>query len=217
MAPKTLRNIFTALSAALICLGCFLSISYGPIPFTIQNMLVILSACVLGGANGAGATGIFIVLGTAGLPVFSGCHGGVTYLMGPTGGFIAGYFLAALVSGLIVGTPHTFERKFSWKNYGIIALAAFVGYALIYVPGIPWYMHVMSDNGEPVSFATAVSTCLTPFIPMDLAKFAVTIPLAAVLRPIAAKYFYPPEEDDEFFAGLKAKTDNLKKKHVSKK
>ena len=74
MKPKTLRSTFTVLFAALICLGCFISIPIGPVPITIQNMFAILAACILGGLNGAGAVGIFIVLGTIGLPVFSGCH-----------------------------------------------------------------------------------------------------------------------------------------------
>ena len=218
MKPATLRSIFTALAAALICLGCFFSFPVGQVPLTIQNMLAILSACVLGGLNGSGAVGIFIILGTVGLPVFSGCHGGISYLMGPTGGFIAGYFLGALVSGLIVGTPHTFEKKFNWSLYGRLALAAFVGYALVYVPGIPWFMHVMADEGNPVSFSKALSLCLVPFIPTDIAKLAVTIPLASFLRPIAAQYFYPPEEDEEFYREIKTKAAKMaKKRNRSKK
>src|SRR5574344_2091704 len=189
MKPATLRSIFTALAAALICLGCFFSIPVGQVPLTIQNMLAILSACVLGGLNGSGAVGIFIIFGTLGRPVFSGCHGGINYLMGPTGGFIAGYFLGALVSGLIVGTPHTFERKFNWGLYGRLAIAALSGYALIYIPGIAWFMHVMADSGKSVSFSKALSLCLFPFIPGDVAKLAVTVPLSAFLRPIAARYF----------------------------
>jgi len=215
MKPKTLRSTFTVLFAALICLGCFISIPIGPVPITIQNMFAILAACILGGLNGAGAVGIFIVLGTIGLPVFSGCHGGVSYLAGPTGGFIIGYFIGALVAGLIVGTPHTFEKKFSWRNYGIIALAALVGYALIYVSGIPYFMHVMADTGKEVSFSKALSLCLIPFIPIDIAKLAVTIPLAAVIRPIAARYFYPPEDDEAIFNDIKEKTLKRQAKDAS--
>lgn len=205
MKASTLRSIFTALAAALICIGCFVSIPMGPVPFTIQNMFVMIASCTLGGLNGAGAVGLFIMLGTLGLPVFSGCHGGISYLMGPTGGYIAGYFLGALVSGLIVGTPHTFEKKFNWGLYGRLALSAFIGYALVYVPGIAWFMRVMADSGKSVTFATALSSCLTPFIPGDIAKLALTVPIAAFLRPIAARYFYPPEEEEAFFNHLKSK------------
>lgn len=214
MKPTNIRSIAILSFAALICLGCFVSVPCGPVPLTIQNMLVMLASCILGGLNGAGATGIFIIAGTLGAPVFCGCHGGINHLMGPTGGFIAGYFLASIVAGLIAGTPFTFEKKFSWKNYLRIALAALAGYAVIYIPGIAWFIHVMDDTTTPYTFGQAVSTCLVPFIPADLAKFAVTIPVAAAVRPYAAKILYPPSESDDYVEKLRRDID--KQNHLEK-
>src|SRR5574344_1443956 len=205
MKTTTRRSISILITAAIICLGSAPTVPIGPVPLSFQNMLVIIASCTLGGLNGTGATGIFILIGTLGLPVFSNFSGGISHLIGPTGGFIAGYFISSIVPGIIAGTPFTFERKFNWRNYGRIALAALIGYALIYVPGIPWFMHVMSERGTTYSFKNALSICLMPFIPFDIAKLAITIPVSTFLRPVIAKKLYPPEEDAAFFDNLKQK------------
>ena len=189
------RTTFTALFAALICLGCVISIRLpGGVPITVQNLFAMLAALVLGGLQGAGAVGLFLVLGILGLPVFSGATGGWAIFVGPTGGFLWGYFLAAVVAGLIAGTPFVEEKKFKLKNWLKLALASLVGFALIYAPGIPWFIHVMAGKGNPVNFTKALEYTLIPFIPGDLLKFLVSVPLAAILRPVAARYLYPDDE-----------------------
>ena len=192
-----LRTTFTALFAALICIGCFISIPLpGGVPITVQNLFAMLAALILGGVQGAGSVGLFIILGIIGVPVFSGLKGGWAVFVGPTGGFIWGYFLAALVAGLIVGTPHTFEKRFGIKMWLRIILASLAGFALIYAPGIPWFIHVMAEKGKPQTVSAALNATLIPFIPGDTIKFIISIPLAAVLRPIAARYLYPDDEQE---------------------
>ena len=110
---KTLRSLATLAAAAAICLASIAGRSLmplSPVPFAIQNMLCILAACILGGAQGAGATGLFILAGGLGLPVFALGNGGIEHLTGLSGGYILGYFIAAAVSGLIAGSPFTFEN-----------------------------------------------------------------------------------------------------------
>lgn len=192
-----LRASFTAFFAALICIGCFISIPMpGGVPITVQNLFAMLAALILGGVQGASSVGLFLILGIIGVPVFSGVKGGWAVFVGPTGGFLWGYFIAAAVAGLIVGTPHAFEKRFSLKMWLKIILASFVGFALIYAPGIPWFIHCMSESGKPTTLQAAIGMTLTPFIPGDVIKFILTIPLAAVLRPIAARYLYPDDEEE---------------------
>ena len=93
------------------------------------------------------------------------------------------------------------------KNWISLVIASLVGFILIYVPGIPWFIHVMAGKGNPVSFGKALEYTLIPFIPGDLLKFLVSVPLAAVLRPVAARYLYP---DDE--AEMEELIDELKKR-----
>ncbi len=205
-----IRSTFTALFAALICAGCFISIPMpGGVPITVQNMFAILASTILGGIQGAGAVGIFLVLGGLGIPVFSGMTGGINILAGPTGGFLWGYFLGAIVAGLIAGTPHVYEKNFNIKNWIRISIASFVGFALIYAPGIPWFLHtVLSTSSNPLNAALAglsakeqfgkvLAWTLIPFIPGDIIKIIISIPLSCILRPIAARYLYASDMEEE--------------------
>ena len=200
-----MMSTFTALFAALICVGCLISIpTPGGVPIAVQNMFCMLAGSILGGIHGAGAVGLFILLGGIGLPVFAGAHGGIAVLIGPTGGYIWGYFIGALVEGLILGTPHTFEKKFNLLMWVKIALATLLAYAIVYAPGIPWFMHVMKGKGNPVTFQKALEWTFIPFIPGDLLKWFITIPLTAILRPVAARFIYgtPKEEEEALIQAL---------------
>ncbi len=221
-----MRSTFTALFAALICIGCMISIPLpSGVPITVQNLFALLAGCILGGFQGAGAVGIFIVLGAAGVPVFSGAHGGMTVLAGPTGGYIWGYFFGAFVAGLILGTPHIEEKKFNIKNWIKIALAALIGYAVIYVPGVLWFRHMVLSNPEHKfhavladmtllqQFSKVMVWTVIPYLPGDFIKLVVTVPLTAVLRPVAARYLYPDDEKEEaeLIAAMKEKKEKRDK------
>lgn len=208
MKTAVKRFCFTAVFAALICIGCFISIPLpGGVPITVQNLFAVLAALIMGGLQGASSVGIFLIIGVIGVPVFSGVKGGWAVFTGPTGGFLWGYYIGAVVAGLIAGTPHTFEKKFRIKTWLRLALASFAGFALIYAPGIPWFMHVMDESGKPQTFISALNMTLIPFIPGDLIKLVLSVPLAAVLRPVAARYLYPDDERE-----LKELIDGMKKK-----
>ena len=192
MKTTTLRSVFTALFAALICAGCFISVPLpGLVPISIQNMFAILSGIILGGLQGAGAVGIFLVLGALGIPVFSGMTGGFAVITGPTGGFLVGYFLGALIGGFVAGVPSVSENRRSPRHILRIAIATVIGYVFNYLPGIPWFISVMTNRGKDIDLAFALKACLIPFIPGDSIKIVLTIILALVLRPTVARYLYP--------------------------
>lgn len=204
------RTATTLAFTLLICLASFVSFPFpGLIPVTVQNFIAVLAALILGGTQGTGAVGLFLLLGALGLPVFSGNKGGWEAFTGATGGYLWGYFAAALVSGLIAGTPHFFEKKFDIKNWIRIGIASIVGFALIYLTGIPWFIHFMGEQGTEYTVSDAMSLAFTPFISIDFIKIIVSIPLAALLRPVAAKILYPNDEKEleELMAGLKKRGD----------
>ncbi|MDR3283652.1 MAG: biotin transporter BioY [Treponema sp.] len=186
-ASKTLRNrsVFTAFFAALIAVTCFISIPVGilGVPIVLQNMFVILAGALLGSVQGAAAVGLFIVAGALGLPVFAGGRGGFAVLAGPTGGYLAGYFIGSLTTGLILGRPKVAEKKASLWQYLKIMGAALAGFAIIDVLGA---FHLMRLNS--LTPLAAVMMGIVPFAPGDLIKAALLIPLTAQLRPIAARY-----------------------------
>lgn len=197
MKKSTLSSVFTTLFAALICAGCFISVPLpGLVPISIQNMFAILSGVLLGGIQGAASVGIFLVLGVLGIPVFSGMSKGIAVLAGPTGGFLVGYFLGALFAGLVAGRPRVSEKKPSVASVLRIICATLVGYIFNYLPGIPWFMRVMTARGkEGVDLSYALKACLIPFIPGDSIKIVVTILLALALRPTVARYLNPENEN----------------------
>ena len=194
MSKNTIRSVFIALFAALICAGCFISIPIGLVPITVQNMFALMSGVILGGIHGAAAVGIFLLLGALGIPVFSGVKGGIAVLSGPTGGFLIGYFVGALAAGLIAGSPKIEEKKVTVKIAGKIVLATLAAFVLNYAAGIPWFMSVMEANGAAKTLHEALKICLIPFIPGDSIKIIVTIILSLLLRPIVARYL---TDDDE--------------------
>lgn len=188
---KLVRSGVTVLFTALICLGCFVSHPLpGGVPITVQNMLASLSGLVLGGLQGAGAVGLFLVLGALGLPVFSGVKGGISVIQGPTGGYLIGYFLGALIGGLILGSPLKKEKKTVPFIIRTIIASVFA-FALQYAVGIPWFMAVMESSGKENSFAEVLSETLIPFIPGDIIKLILSVILAFVLRPVAGRTLYP--------------------------
>lgn len=204
-----IRGTATLIFTAAICLSCFISQELpGGVPITVQNFFVILASLILGGLQGAGSVGLFLMLGIAGAPVFSGAKGGWEVFIGPTGGFLWGYFLAAAAAGLIAGSPHEFERKFNIKNWLRLALASLVGFILVYVPGIPWFIHIMGENGNKMTFPKSLEYTAYPFLNLDFIKFVITVPLAALTRPVAAKILYP--DDEKELEELMAEMENRK-------
>ena len=81
---------FTALTAAIIAVCAWITVP-GPVPFTMQTFGVFLALRLLGGKRGSISVALYILLGAAGLPVFSGFKAGIGVLIGPTGGYILGF------------------------------------------------------------------------------------------------------------------------------
>lgn len=184
---QNLRSIFVSVAAILICVSGFIAIKAEPFPFVMQNMFVILVAAIFGGTQGTGAVGLFFILGALGFPVFSGSIYNLSELKGIAyisktinGSFIIGYFIAALVTGFYIGTPSK-ENKTPAKK---IAIGCFLGFVAVYVPFLFKFVDTSSAMGNTIISA------MIPYLVFDLAKCAVTIPLAIVLRTKIAKHLF---------------------------
>ncbi|MCR4822774.1 MAG: biotin transporter BioY [Treponema sp.] len=197
------KYVFTALFSALICLGCVIAIPLpGGVPITVQNLFAILAGGVLGSFYGAASVLIWMILGAVGIPVFANAHGGLAIILGPTGGYMWGYALGSLFLGMMLGKPSLTENKKDWKFILKITVFAFIAYTIVYLPGIPYFMHVMAGKGKPQTFQSALKLTFIPFIPGDLIKFFITIPLTAILRPLAARYLFSENNASEEKAAL---------------
>ncbi len=195
---KLLLVAFVALFAAIICFGCFLRIPVGSVPIVLQNVLCILTGALLGTVLGGAPTALFLVAGLIGLPVYSGGTSGIAVWAGPTGGFLPGYLIGAVVTGFIAGKPSVSEKKLSWKVTIRITVAIFAGMVVLYVPGVFHFMRWALAAGkvppEKTAFAFTMGACVIPYIPGDLLKIVVAVPIAIKVRPILAQYLFRKEE-----------------------
>jgi biotin transport system substrate-specific component len=194
-----LYSSFIALFAAIICVGCFIKIPLGVIPIVLQNILCILTGVLLGGFLGAAPAALFLLAGLIGLPVYSGGSGGIAVWLGPTGGFLPGYLLGALVAGLIAGKPSVSEKKISAKRAVRISAAIVAGMVILYIPGVIRFAYWALGTGyvpaDKSVVAYTMGACVIPYIPGDLIKTVVAVPVALKLRPVLAQYLYSEKKD----------------------
>lgn len=192
---------FIAMFAAIICIGCFLRIPLGPVPIVLQNALCILTSAILGSFLGGIPTALFLLAGLIGLPVYAGGTSGIAVWAGPTGGFLPGYLLGAVVTGFIAGCPSVSDKKFSWKNFIRITIAIFAGMVILYVPGIIHFARWAEKAGripaDKTAFAYTMAACVIPYIPGDLLEIVVAIPVALKIRPILAQYLYNDKKSNQ--------------------
>ena len=158
------KNIaYISLFSALIAICSWVSIPT-IIPFTLQTFAVSLGIGLLGTRRALLSIGIYLLLGAAGVPVFSGFSGGMGVLFGTTGGYLVGFLLMALVSGAIISR---FGRSFI-----SLFLAFCLGLALCYAFGTAWYLLLYLRNTGPIGLGTALMRCVVPFLLPDAVKLS---------------------------------------------
>ena len=146
----------------------------GPVPFTMQTFAVFVSLLILGGKRGTAAVVVYILLGLAGLPFFSGFSAGPGVLFGPTGGYIIGFIAIGFIYMLFTGLLGDQDRVRG------AALAA--GLAVCYLFGTLWFTRVYNGSTGPVTFTAALGMCVLPFIIPDLIKLTLAFWLARQIR-----------------------------------
>lgn len=180
MADKTQKNktyniVLIAVSAALITICSWISITIGPVPFTLQTMAIFAVLMTIGGARGSIAVVIYLLLGLVGVPVFAGFKGGPASFLGPTGGFLVGFAVASLVWILLEKLLKDKMSSSAVKRilYGVIN--AVICEVVMYTIGVIWFMVVYGQQTGPVGLGATLTMCVVPFIIPDIVKIAVAI------------------------------------------
>lgn len=174
---NTRRLAVCGVMAAVICVIAPVSIPIGVISLTGGTLAVYLTACLLG-PWGAASVLAYLLAGFAGLPVFSNYMGGAARLLGPTGGYLAGYVPMALLAGAV--SQWAFRRL--GREHRAAALAAqllgmVLGTAVLYAFGTAWYC-VQAG----VELQAALAACVFPFIPFDLIKIVIALLIGMPVR-----------------------------------
>ena len=165
----TYQMTVTALMAAVMCVLGPLTVPIGAVPISLANFVICLTAWLLGHKFGTLSVAVYLCIGLIGVPVFSGYGAGLAKLAGPTGGYLVGYLLLALIGGLFIEKSN--------GNPVVSGIGLVLGDAACYVLGTAWFVFQMKCE---LGYALAV--CVYPFIVWDLAKIVVACLLGTLLR-----------------------------------
>lgn len=169
MKKSTVFNMTScALMAALMCVLCPVSVPIGPIPISLSILVILLTVYVLGTWRALVSYTVYLLLGAVGMPVFSGFQGGLAKLAGPTGGYLAGFWLMILVAGVIMEKGK--------RNLLLTILGMLVGVAIDYAVGTAWFVFQTEST-----VVHALDVCVYPFIPFDVAKIVIAVLLGSVV------------------------------------
>lgn len=146
--------------AALTAVGAMIQIPLQPVPITLQTMFVVLGGAILGPGFGALGQVFYLVMGSSGIPVFAGSAAGMGILTGPTGGYLIGFALAAVLVGRLI----RLRTSFWWQ-----LLTFYLGSQVILSLGV-LHLGLFYTDG----FREAFTVGYLPFIPGDLLKIVAT-------------------------------------------
>ena len=143
-----------------------------PVPMTLQPLAVLAVGGLFGGAGGVAALVTYLALGAIGLPVFAGGAGGALHLLGPTGGYLLAFPVAAGLTGALAG-----------RRPGVLATlgACALGMVVIHAGGVA---QLALLGGDP---AAAFRVGFVPFFTGDLLKVGLAAAVILALRPIARR------------------------------
>ena len=172
---KTAEMTKMALMVAMNCVSAYIII---PLPFSLspialQTMIVNLTGYVLNAKQAFMTMLVYLLVGLAGVPVFTGGSAGPGKLFGPTGGYIIGFLFTAVFLAYFRG------EKYSFKRYAL--LGCVIGIPLIYVFGVV-QMKLITGMG----WDKAIMTGALPFIPLDIVKCLAAAVIAGPINRIFA-------------------------------
>lgn len=172
---KTAEMTKMALMVAMNCVSAYIII---PLPFSLsplalQTLIVNLTGYVLNAKQAFMTMLVYLLVGLAGVPVFTGGSAGPGKLFGPTGGYIIGFLVTAVFLAYFKG------EKYNFKRYAL--LGCVIGIPLIYVFGVV-QLKLITGMG----WDKAIMTGVLPFIPLDIVKCLAAAVIAGPINRIFA-------------------------------
>ena len=178
METSTTKSAFTTKRmveiALLISVFCILAlfaipIPVSPVPISLTNLVIYIAVFILSWNDALFSYIIYLLLGIAGLPVFSGFTGGLEKLAGPTGGYLIGFIFMTIIAG--IGT-----NKFGGKKLPAV-LGMVLGLAVAYIFGTAWLAYQMH-----ISFMAGLSVGVLPYLAGDAVKIIIAMIVGPILR-----------------------------------
>jgi biotin transport system substrate-specific component len=185
---RTAQEVVLVLAGtALIAIAAKIKVPFVPVPMTLQTLAIGLIAATYGFRLGTLTVIAYLGEGLLGLPVFTNTPpavAGPLYFLGPTGGFLIGFVVLAMVVG------YAADRGFDRSTLRLFA-AVLLGEILMFALGFVWlaWFAQLSSGATGLGVATALAAGVTPFIWGDLLKSGLT----ALLVPAAWSLLKPAD------------------------
>ncbi|MFI3086692.1 biotin transporter BioY [Streptococcus sp. 2022WUSS037] len=170
---STKSLVYIAIGTAIIAALSQISLSIGPVPFTLQTLAIGLVACLYKPKEAIASVALYLTLGAIGLPVFAGFSGGFAALVGPTAGFLWGFLIYAVFTSSLTKSDSSPVTVF---------LACLLGTAVCFLIGSSVFKLVSG-----ASWSDTVAWTILPFILPDLAKITLITFCHRLLQPITKK------------------------------
>lgn len=182
MREKTQIMVACGMFTGLIAVGAFIKIPVPVVPFTMQFLFTMLAGSLLGGKAGALSVGTYIILGLAGLPIFTE-GGGFWYIAKPSFGYIIGFCLASYVTGRMIETAQRLTMK-------RILAANFIGLVIVYSMGMLYYAFICNVVlHTPIGLETLFLYCFVLAVPGDIALCILAAILTKRIRPVIRRIY----------------------------
>lgn len=168
--------VWTALMAAAVAAGAYIHVPIGPVPVSMQTFFVTLAGFILGPKRAAMALGLYLLAGSIGLPVFAGGKSGLGHLFGPTGGFLAGFVISAMVTGM----ARINEETIPWIKglaFGLLGMVA------LFIMGASWLKFSLG-----LTWTKTWAVGVAPFLVWGVIK---TTAALVCSRALARMWFLP--------------------------
>lgn len=170
---KTYDLVYIAIFTVLIAICSWISIPVA-VPFTMQTFGVFVTVGVLGGRKGTLSVLIYLLLGVIGIPVFTGFRGGISALLGTTGGYMIGFLFAALVMWAM--------EKLPGKSAVTQITSMILGQIVCYIFGTVWFWQIYSRTNGSTGIMAVLGWCVFPFIIPDIIKIILAYEVTGKLR-----------------------------------
>jgi biotin transport system substrate-specific component len=166
-----------ALFTALIAVGAFIKIPVPVVPFTLQFFFTTLAGLLLGPQLGAISVAAYLLLGLAGLPIFSE-GGGFWYILKPSFGYIIGFVIGTYVTGLLAQRI----RKATVTGYLFVSLS---GLLIVYAVGMLYYYAICNFVlNTPIAVGPLFLYCFVLAVPGDICLCILSAVLVKRIKPI---------------------------------
>ena len=182
---KTKQLVFCSLFTALIAVGAFIKIPVPVVPFTLQYLFTMLAGLILGPRLGTISVAAYMLLGLAGLPIFTE-GGGLWYVLKPSFGYIIGFCIGTYVTG-------TLAAKLKKRTFARYLAANLAGLAVVYAAGMIYYYVICNYVIDtPIGIWPLILYCFLLAVPGDIALSILGAVIAKRVRPVVMQYLSMP-------------------------